>query len=468
MDNKIMPFEPTLESVKTHQNPDWYNNAKLGIFVHWGLYSVPGWATHGGDIDDVMKSGSKNEWFKNNSYAEWYLNTLKFEDGPTRQYHDETYGSDFAYDDFAPQFKEAVTNWNPDSWAQLFQKIGARYVVLTTKHHDGFTLWNSKYPCPRKPNYFTERDLVGDLTNAVRNHDMKMGLYYSGGLDWAFNEARIEESKDVWGTIVEEPEFVEYSVAHWKELIDTYQPSLMWNDIGYPAGADLAELFAYYYNNVEEGVINDRFIQGREDSTSKAEMLALPKGPHYDFVTPEYASFDEIQEKKWETCRGIGHSFGYNRNEGDEQLLPLDELIHMFADIVSKNGNLLLNVGPMADGTIPENQQKRLEALGSWLDTNGEAMFDTQPWIRADGKTSQGTDIRFTTKDNLLYATLLGTPSESQISIEGLDIPSDSIVQLLGQDESLEWKQVDSNVSIQLPQNLPDSPAHSLKIVGLR
>ena len=462
-----MPFEPSFESLKTHQIPQWYNNAKLGIFIHWGLYSVPGWAAHGGDLDQTIKSGGWKAWFKNNSYAEWYLNTLKFEDGPTRQYHDETYGSDFDYDDFVPQFNEAVTNWNPDEWAQLFQKIGARYVVLTTKHHDGFTLWHTKIPCPRKPNYFTERDLVGDLTNAVRNHDMKMGLYYSGGLDWAFNEARIQDVHDVWQTIVEEPEFVEYSVVHWKELIDTYQPSLMWNDIGYPAGADLEELFAYYYNNVEDGLINDRFPQRPELLPQDGEPLVRPKSPHHDFVTPEYSTFDTIQEIKWETCRGIGHSFGYNRNEGDEQLLDLDELIHMFADIVSKNGNLLLNVGPMADGSIPENQQKRLEALGSWLDINGEAMFDTHPWTRAEGKTSQGLDIRYTQNGNTVYATLLGTPSESQIMIEELEFSSDSTVQLLGQSAELDWKQVGSDISIQLPQNLPDSSAHSLSIKGL-
>lgn len=462
-----MPFEPTLDSVKTHQVPDWYNNAKLGIFIHWGLYSVPGWAAHAGDLDQTIKSGGWKEWFKNNSYAEWYLNTLKFEDGPTREYHNNTFGSDFKYDDFAPQFNEAVTNWNPGEWAELFQKIGARYVVLTTKHHDGFTLWNTDIPCPRKPNYFTERDIVGELTNAVRNHDMKMGLYYSGGLDWAFNDARIQDYHDVWGTIVEEPEFVEYSVAHWKELVDRYQPSLMWNDIGFPDSADLGELFAYYYNHVEGGVINDRFTQRRDRTVEKQDLHANPKVPHYDFVTPEYQTFDTIQKTKWETCRGIGHSFGYNRNEGDEQLLDLDELIHMFADIVSKNGNLLLNVGPKADGSIPENQQKRLEALGSWLDVNGEAMFDTHPWTRAEAKTSQGTDVRFTQSDHALFATLLGTPSQSQITIEGLDLPSDSTIQLLGQSDSLQWKQDGSDVTIDLPQNLPDASAHSLKITGM-
>ena len=306
---------------------------------------------------------------------------------------------------------------------------------------------------------------MGELTAAVRDQGMKMALYYSGGLDWAFNEARVEQIPDVWGTIVQEPEFVEYSIAHWKELIDRYQPSIMWNDIGYPAAADLGELFAYYYNAVPDGVINDRFTQSRVSTPTPGEPLAPPRGPHYDYVTPEYATFDEIQEQKWECCRGIGHSFGYNRAEGDEQLLAEDELIHLFVDIVSKNGNLLLNVGPMADGAIPENQAERLRSLGRWLDVNSAAIFDTRPWQRAEGTTSQGLGIRFTTKGDTLYATLLGTPAESEIVIEGLRAASDSSVRLLGREDALTWRQDGSDLVIQLP-DLPGAHAHAIEIHG--
>ena len=461
-----MTFEPTLESVKTHQNPEWYLNAKLGIFIHWGLYSVPGWAPHGGDIGEILEQGGWREWFRSNSYAEWYLNSLKFEDGPTRAWHNQTYGDDVDYDDFAAPFNQAVAAWDPNDMAALFSEVNARYVVLTSKHHDGFALWNTDTPCPHKANYHTQRDLVGELTAAVREHGMRMGLYYSGGLDWAFNEARIEDVRDVWGTIVEEAEFVTYSLAHWKELIDRYQPALMWNDIGYPAAADLGELFAYYYNHVPEGVINDRFTQARDRVPQAGEPLAPPRGPHYDFITPEYSTFDDIQTDKWETCRGIGHSFGYNRSEGDAQLLAEDELIHLFVDIVSKNGNLLLNVGPMADGTIPENQADRLRSLGRWLDRNGAAIFDTRPWKRAAGKTTQGLDLRFTRGRHALYATLLGTPAESEIDIQGLEAPATASIQLLGQNQSLPWRQAGADLRIQLPQNLPNAPAHSLKITA--
>ena len=392
-------FEPTLDSVRQHQVPNWYHDAKLGIFIHWGLYSVPGWAPLSGDISKAENNQGWESWFKDNSYAEWYLNSLKFDDGLTRLYHHETYGADFTYDDFVPQFNAAIQNWNPDEWAGLFQKVGARYVVLTSKHHDGFNLWTTDIPCPHKDSYQVTRDLVGELTTAVRKHGMKMGLYYSGGLDWAFNQARIDNLDDVWRTIVQEPDFVEYSVAHWRELIDRYQPSLMWNDIGYPAAANLPELFAFYYNSVADGVINDRFSQSRQRSVSQTgEPDDIPHGPHYDYTTPEYAHFDDIRAEKWEAVRGIGHSFGYNRQETDEQLLSLTELVHLFVDIVSKNGNLLLNVGPTAEGKIPDNQRERLEGFGHWLDINGEAIFGTRPWTQAEAKTLDGIPVRFTRK----------------------------------------------------------------------
>ncbi len=462
-----MPYQPTLESVSNHQVPDWYHNAKLGIFIHWGLYSVPAWAPHGGDIGEVFQSGDMSQWFRHNSYAEWYMNTLRFEDSPTRAWHNQHYGENFDYDDFVPGFNSALKRWKPADMATLFSEVNARYVVLTSKHHDGFCLWKSDFPCPTKPNYHTRRDVVGELTAAVREAGMRMGIYYSGGLDWAFNDTRIQDIPDVWGTIVETPEFVEYSMAHWQELIDRYQPALMWNDIGYPQAADLGALFAYYYNAVPEGVINDRFKQRSDDMPSSVEEIMSRPGPHHDFVTPEYTQFDDIQTQKWETCRGIGHSFGYNRNEGDEQLLSERELVHMFVDIVSKNGNLLLNVGPMADGTIPENQADRLRSLGTWLDRNGEAIFDTRPWQRAESQTTQGLGIRFTKTESNLYATLLGRPSESEIAIEGLEPSSDASVQLLGRDEELTWRQNGSDLAVQLPDDLPEAPAHALQITGM-
>jgi alpha-L-fucosidase len=242
----------------------------------------------------------------------------------------------------------------------------------------------------------------------------------------------------------------------------------MWNDIGYPVAADLPELFAYYYNNVPDGVINDRFRQGAADrSVGGGQPGGIPRGPHYDFITPEYTSFNQIQELKWESCRGIGHSFGYNRAEGDDQLLSLSTLIHLFVDIVSKNGNLLLNVGPMADGTIPQNQRERLESFGQWLDVNGEAIFGTRPWVKAESQTIDGLDVRFTQQGAAVYASILGTPASRQISIAGLHTDISTSVQLLGHAAALHWQQDGDNLTITLPDDLPDAPAHCLKLMSV-
>ena len=160
-----MQYEPTYESVSQHPVPDWFHNAKLGIFIHWGLYSVPAWAPVGMDLGEVLgeeedfsnidpDSEAWKAWFANNAYAEWYLNTVRIEGSPTHKHHIETYGADFDYYDFVGMFNEAVKAWNPDEWADLFQQVNARYVVLTTKHHDGFLLWPSETPNPHIENYF--------------------------------------------------------------------------------------------------------------------------------------------------------------------------------------------------------------------------------------------------------------------------------------------------------------------------
>ncbi len=460
-----MKYEATFDSIKQHPVPEWFHDAKLGIFIHWGLYSVPGWAPEGADINQQVVEKGWEAMFANNPYAEWYLNTLRVGDTQTRRHHTATYGENFSYDDFAPMFNQAVEKWNPDEWAELFQKVGARYIVLTTKHHDGFLLWPSEHTSPNKPGKFaTTRDLVGELTNSIRKHNMRMGLYYSGGLDWSFEEKPVLTLTDVYGTIVQSPDFVEYSHAHFHELIDRYAPSILWNDIGYPSAADVPELFAYYYNTVPEGVVDDRWSQEPlivpDDAT---QFIPPPSSPHSDFTTPEYAAYKEIVEKKWEATRGIGHSFGYNQNEGPNDYLSVEELVRSFVDIVSKNGNLLLDVGPMADGTIPTLQRERLLGLGAWLDVNGEAIFGTRPWLTAEGTTSEGIGVRFTQKDGSLYATLLDTPKAGKITLEKLGAADGTSISLCGDSSTLSWTQQDSNLTVALPP-LENAPAYVLKI----
>jgi alpha-L-fucosidase len=174
---------------------------------------------------------------------------------------------------------------------------------------------------------------------------------------------------------------------------------------------------------------------------------------------------DEISKKKWEACRGLGTSFGYNQNEPDDNLLTTKELIHSFVDIVSKNGNLLINVGPMADGTIPEAQAERLEGLGKWLAANGDAIYDTRPWLTAEGTTTDGKSIRFTRKGDALFAIILDSAKSAEVSIESLSFAPDTSIMLLGHSKPLAWRQDGQRALISLPEGLPDSPARAIRIV---
>jgi len=445
----------TPESLHQRTVPDWFHDAKLGIFIHWGLYSVPAWALPTGELGKV----DWDVWFAQNPYAEWYMNSMRIEGGVTQRHHIETYGPDFHYEDFIPLFNDAIQAWDPGAMADLFREAGARYAVLTTKHHDGFLLWPSATPNPFRKEYHAARDLVGELTEAVRTREMYMGLYYSGGIDWTFNKTVIQSLADIQDAVPQGDEYVAYANAHWQELIARYKPSVMWNDIAYPAAADLNELFAHYYNSVPEGVINDRFTQRFEFSEGQ-----IAGSQHSDFRTPEYTSYDHIVEKKWEATRGIGYSFGYNQNEGPENYLSVQELVHSFVDIVSKNGNLLLNVGPMADGTIPALQRERLEGLGTWLHVNGEAIYGTRPWTHADGKTADGTEVRYTQKEEALYAIVLGQRQGDRVHIVDLPVPDGVTVTLLGKDEPAPWEREGDGITVSLPGKPRESVAYALRL----
>jgi alpha-L-fucosidase len=477
-------YEPTLKSLRQHQVPAWFHNAKLGIFIHWGLYSVPGWAPPTGELHQAISNLGWSGWFAQNPYAEWYGNTVKIEDSPTRQFHSQVYGDDFPYADFAPLFTQAATKFDPAAWADLFAEVGARYVVLTTKHHDGFLLWPSQHRNPYRPDFCSERDLVGELTDAVRARGMRMGLYYSGGLDWTFDENPIQDVVDMLTTAPQSAEYVDYVDRHWRELIERYRPAVLWNDICYPAALDLKALFADYYNAVPDGVVNDRSMQldvgwlGR-NPVGRAVLRfvvglalrsfragGLPSGAHADFKTPEYTSLSDVVDYKWEATRGLGYSFGYNQNETAEHMLSLEELVRLFVDIVSKNGNLLLNVGPMADGTIPDLQRERLLGLGEWLSVNGEAIFGTRPWIKAEGMADDGVPVRFTTKGDDVYAILLDTPlgKDREVSLASFGFRPDTAVSLLGHDAALAATCESGRLTVYLPESMPVSPAYTLKI----
>jgi len=285
-----------------------------------------------------------------------------------------------------------------------------------------------------------------------------MGLYYSGALDWSWNPNPIIDSESWLTNGPSEIEYMKYANNHWYELMDKFDPTILWNDIGYPPNTNVYEIFAYFYNKHPDGVINDRWLQYHKSD------FEHPPVRHRDFATPEYKMIPEITDYKWESTRGIGYSFGYNKMETEKDYLNQDELIRMLIDIVSKNGNLLLNLGPMADGTIPELQKKAVLGLGKWLEINGEAIYGTRPWKRAEGKTREGIDIRFTQKKDALFIHLLDKPQGKNLTILTLTLEESKKIQLLGSNGNLTWKQVDENITVLLPEELYDSAAFVLKI----
>ena len=402
-----VPYEPTLESLRAHPVPPWFADAKFGIFIHWGVFSIPAWApTTGGMFDQP-------DPFRNTPYTEWYLNSLALDGSPVQAHHRETYGEGYSYDDV----RAAVEGGNRAVGTRRSGPISSRRPArgtscwsrsITTASCSG----RARIPNPFKDGWHSERDLVGELGEAVRARGLTYGLYYSGGLDWTFGGLGIDSMRSLVAAIPQSEEYGRYADAHWRELIERYNPAVLWNDIGYPIAGNSPQLFADYYNAHPEGVVNNRF-----------DFMGVAGGTaHADFTTPEYAQMDDITADKWEACRGIGHSFGLNRNAADDDLLTVDALVHLLADIVSKNGNLLLNVGPAADGRIPHAQAERLLGLGWWLTVNGEAIFDTTPWTRAVGTTAEGLDVRFTRADGAVYAIVLGRPPTRTLTIRDLPV----------------------------------------------
>jgi alpha-L-fucosidase len=440
-------YEPTLQSLNQHPLPEWYADAKLGIFIHWGLYSVPGWAPLVHPEHDFQSI----DYITHNPYAEWYLNSMRLKGSPTQAYHREHYGANYDYYNFTPIFDKEIQKWNPDAWAKIFTDAGAKYVVLTTKHHDGFTLWPSSTPNPKLPSdrQHATRDIVGELSTAVRNQGLRMGLYYSGGYDWTFVPGPIRVKEDYQKVKAQSEEYGKYADTQVRELIQRYHPAVLWNDIDYPKSGHPLEIMAEYYNAVPDGVIDDRFGV-----------------KHSDFKSPEYQTLSKISTTKWEECRGLGRSFGYNRAEGENETIAPDELIYLLVDIVSKNGNLLLDVGPEADGTIPSVQMERLQALGAWLKQNGEAIYGTHPWTRAEGDTADGIGVRFTRTDSAIYATLLGKPKTNAVIVRALAPAAGTQISLLGSATPLTWSQQSRDLRINLPATLPGQHAYVLKITG--
>ncbi len=360
--------------------PDWFTDAKLGVFVHWGPYSVPAWAEPIGELGTI----EKQYWFAHNPYAEWYYNTIRIEDSPAAEHQREVYGG-APYDDFIDQWDPA--EFDPEEFLALVKSTGAGYFVPTTKHHDGVTLWDApgtdgRNTVARGP----RRDLVGAFEKATRAAGLRFGVYYSGGLDWHFSQLPpITDEGQEFGRPVDAA-YAEYAYDHVVDLIDRYSPDVLWGDIewpdaGKPSGPfSMENLFEKFYAASPDGVANDRWGE-----------------THWDFRTSEYQNGTHVEGSgTWENCRGIGYSFGHNTQEDERHLLSGPAAVASFVDIVSRGGNLLLNVGLTARGTVPDLQRRTLEHLADWNAVNGDAVFGSRPLDASVAGPSDAPWVRWT------------------------------------------------------------------------
>ena len=393
-------YQPNWDSLDRRATPGWFADAKFGIFIHWGVYSVPAYAP--------VIPGKL-------AYAEWYWHAItegrKPNAGPVDvgswEMHKQLYGADYGYANFAPQFHAEL--FDSAHWADVFERSGAKYVALTSKHHEGFALWPSAEESRtwRRPwNAAVEgphRDLLGDLSSAVRAKGLKMGIYYSL-YEW-YNPLYLSDK----------PRYVaEHMMPQFKDVVSRYKPSIIFSDGEWEMTSQQwrsPELLAWLYN--ESPVKDDVVVNDRWGSDTRHK--------HGGYWTTEYTPGMAATDHAWEESRGMGFSYGYNRAERAEHYHSGRELVLMLADIVSRGGNLLLDIGPKADGTIPPIMEERLLQIGAWLKVNGEAIYGTHPatvakqWTAgAQPKVSYGQEYN-TEYD---FAKLIEAPSDAKASIE--------------------------------------------------
>ena len=442
-------YEATFDSLRERPLPAWFDDAKFGIFVHWYPSSVPAYAPLTADPFTVAREQGDYIAFTESPYSEWYMNSLAIEGSSVHEHHRATYG-DKPYDEFVAEFYEAGAGWQPEQWAELFAAAGATYCVMGAKHLDGVLLWPSATPNPVKGAAWTApRDIVGETVDAVRAAGLRAGLYYCGGLDLTFQGLGFHSWMTLFAAIPQSDEYRDYAMAHYRELIERYAPDVLWNDVGFPGfGEGAAPLMAEYYAANPDGVVNDRF-----------DPLGVAQGSaHADFVTPEYSLERIDPTKKFEVCRGIGTSFGYNQLESESTYLDASTLIRMLVNIVADGGNLLLNVGPLASGEVPFAQQQRLLAIGAWLRVNGEAIYGSRPHSTSTLATAEGVPVRCTVGvDGNTYAMVLGQPESRDVTMAGLPAGE---VSLLGYSGVL----ARTGDTVQLPIRPAEQPAFTLRI----
>jgi alpha-L-fucosidase len=425
----VTDYQATDASLGTHESPYWFDDAKFGIFIHWGLYSVPAWSPPG------------------EQYAEWYWRWMEDKNNAVYGYHAQTYGQDFKYDDFIPQFTAA--KYDPKAWAQLFQAAGAKYYVLTSKHHEGFALFDSKVSGRDSVDLGPKRDLVKELFDASRKYtpEMRNGLYFSMPEWYNPDEPWMGHGPRNPYTGADEP-YTGYQAGRnyvqdlqapqMREIVHQYDPDVIWCDIG--GSNDSRTVFADYFNRAKNRQ------QPKDVTVDDRCGIAT-----HDFTTPEYATYPDTVVKKWEASRGLDpRSYGYNKATPDSMYMTANEVVDTLADTNSKNGNFLLDIGPRADGSIPEIMQTRLRETGAWLKTNGESIYGTTYWSRM---AAQG-QLRFSVKPNeAFYITSLDRPGNQVVVDAPIPIRPGDHVTMLGHDgPSLKWTQQNGKLLIDVPE----------------
>lgn len=425
----VPDYQPTENSLAGHEAPYWFHRAKFGIFIHWGVYSVPAWSPVG------------------KQYAEWYWNHLQSPDNAVYAYHRDTYGENFAYDDFIPMF--TARKFDPRAWVELFRDAGAQYHVLTSKHHEGFALWDTKVSDRNAVKMGPKRDLIRELFDASKKFtpELHRGLYFSmpewfnPDNPWMGHAPRNPytlEPLPYTGYTSGKDYVKDYQAPQMLELIHGYDPSLIWCDIG--GVNDSLHVLAEYFNHGKnrpkpyEVTVNNRSGIG-----------------FHDFTTPEYTTYENTVVAKWESSRGLDpFSYGYNKATPDAAYMTAEEVVQSLVDIVSKNGNFLLDIGPRADGTIPEIMQTRLRETGRWLKTNGEAIYDTTYWSRM---AQLGEDLRFTVRQNEAFYIHSLTAPGARLTVEApVPIRGGDKVTMLGHDRPLTWTVSGGSLVIDVPE----------------
>ncbi|MFJ2741119.1 alpha-L-fucosidase [Streptomyces sp. NPDC087440] len=423
-DTTVPDYTPDTASLDKHKAPQWFSDAKLGTFIHWGAYSVPAYAPK----DD--KQG--------NVYAEWYWSEMNRKDSAAYKHHKETYGENVPYDDFLRQWK--AEKWSPDAWLRLFQEMGSKYYVLVAKHHDGVALWDSAVSNRDTVAQGPGRDIVKALVDANKRggYGLKNGVYFSmpewyhpdGPKQWGgwFGAGAPKNPYTGQPTpytgYKPAPDWVkDYQYPQMNELVNRFDPDIFWCDIG---GVNNSDAFmARYYNQAKNRPVpKDVAVDNRCGNQ------------HADFTTPEYTTEPDIKKSAWEASRGIGRSYGYNKEEDVADYLTDKDLVTSFVDTVAKGGNLLLNTGPQADGTIPAVQADRMRALGAWLKINGEAIYGSSYWTQAEDKGAN-VPVRFTKQPKALYATATAWPGRQLTLTAPVDVGTGDEVRLLGYDKPL-------------------------------